>query len=46
MKNILKSKDISDNTNHFDIIKKIKKIKKEKNAALLVHYYQLRNMKI
>ena len=40
MKNILKSKDISDNTNHFDIIKKIKKIKKEKNAALLVHYYQ------
>ena len=40
MKHILKSKDISANTKHSDIIKKIKKIKKEKNAALLVHYYQ------
>ena len=40
MKHILKSKDISANTKHLDIIKKIKKIKKEKNAALLVHYYQ------
>ena len=39
MKDILKSEDIS-NTNNFDLIKKIKKIKKEKNAALLVHYYQ------
>ena len=37
MKHILKSKDISANTKHLDIIKKIKK---EKNAALLVHYYQ------
>ena len=40
MKHILKSEDISANTKHLDIIKKIKKIKKEKNAALLVHYYQ------
>ena len=40
MKHILKSEDISANTKDFDIIKKIKKIKKEKNAALLVHYYQ------
>ena len=40
MKDILKSEDISPNTNNFDLIKKIKKIKKEKNAALLVHYYQ------
>ena len=40
MKHILKSKDISANAKHSDIIKKIKKIKKEKNAALLVHYYQ------
>ena len=40
MKHILKSEDISPNTKDFDIIKKIKKIKKEKNAALLVHYYQ------
>jgi quinolinate synthase len=40
MKHILKSDDISPNTNNFDLIKKIKKIKKEKNAALLVHYYQ------
>ena len=40
MKHILKSEDISTNTNNFDLIKKIKKIKKEKNAALLVHYYQ------
>ena len=40
MKHILKSEDISPNTNNFDLIKKIKKIKKEKNAALLVHYYQ------
>ncbi len=40
MKHILKSEDISTNTKDFDIIKKIKKIKKEKNAALLVHYYQ------
>ena len=40
MKDILKSKDISPNTNNFDLIKKIKKIKQEKNAALLVHYYQ------
>ena len=40
MKHILKSEDITPNTKDFDIIKKIKKIKKEKNAALLVHYYQ------
>ena len=40
MKHILKSEDISPNTNNFDLIKKIKKIKQEKNAALLVHYYQ------
>ena len=40
MKDILKSEDISPNTNNFDLIKKIKKIKQEKNAALLVHYYQ------
>ena len=40
MKHILKPEDISANTKDFDIIKKIKKIKKEKNAALLVHYYQ------
>ena len=40
MKHILKSEDISPNSKEFDIIKKIKKIKKEKNAALLVHYYQ------
>ena len=40
MKHILKSDDISPNTNNFDLIKKIKKIKQEKNAALLVHYYQ------
>ena len=40
MKHILKSGDISPNTNNFDLIKKIKKIKQEKNAALLVHYYQ------
>jgi len=40
MKHILKSKDISANMKNFDMIKKIKKIKKEKNAALLVHYYQ------
>ena len=40
MKHILKSEDISPNTNNFDLIKKIKNIKKEKNAALLVHYYQ------
>ena len=40
MKHILKSEDISPKTNNFDLIKKIKKIKKEKNAALLVHYYQ------
>ena len=40
MKHILKSEDISPNSKDFDIIKKIKKIKKEKNAALLVHYYQ------
>ena len=40
MKHILKSEDIPANTKHLDIIKKIKKIKKEKNAALLVHYYQ------
>ena len=40
MKHILKSEDISTNTKDFDIIKKIKKIKKEKNAVLLVHYYQ------
>lgn len=40
MKHILKSEDISANIKDFDIIKKIKKIKKEKNAALLVHYYQ------
>ncbi|RZP11220.1 MAG: quinolinate synthase NadA [Flavobacteriales bacterium] len=40
MKHILKSEDISPNTNNFDLIKKIKNIKQEKNAALLVHYYQ------
>ena len=40
MKDILKSEDISPNTNNFDLIKKIKNIKQEKNAALLVHYYQ------
>jgi len=40
MKDILKSEDIFPNTNNFDLIKKIKKIKQEKNAALLVHYYQ------
>ena len=40
MKHILKSEDISPNSKEFAIIKKIKKIKKEKNAALLVHYYQ------
>ena len=40
MKHILKSEDITPNTKDFDIIKKIKKIKKDKNAALLVHYYQ------
>ena len=40
MKHILKSEDISANIKDFDIIKKIEKIKKEKNAALLVHYYQ------
>ena len=40
MKHILKSEDISANTKHLDIIKKIKKIKQDKNAALLVHYYQ------
>ena len=40
MKHILKSDDISPNTNNFDLIKKIKNIKQEKNAALLVHYYQ------
>ena len=40
MKDILKSEDISPNTNNFDLIKKIKKIKQEKNASLLVHYYQ------
>ena len=40
MKHILKSGDIPPNTNNFDLIKKIKKIKQEKNAALLVHYYQ------
>tara|TARA_B100000963_G_scaffold224848_1_gene196057 strand:+ start:1235 stop:2203 length:969 start_codon:yes stop_codon:yes gene_type:complete len=40
MKHILKSEDIPANIKHLDIIKKIKKIKKEKNAALLVHYYQ------
>ena len=40
MEHILKSEDISTNTKDFDIIKKIKKIKKEKNAVLLVHYYQ------
>ena len=40
MKDILKSEDISPNTNNFDLIKKIKNLKQEKNAALLVHYYQ------
>ncbi len=40
MKHILKSEDISPNKNNFDLIKKIKNIKQEKNAALLVHYYQ------
>ena len=40
MKHILKSEDISPNSKEFDIIKKIKRIKKEKNAVLLVHYYQ------
>ena len=40
MKHILKSEDISPKTNNFDLIKKIKNIKQEKNAALLVHYYQ------
>ena len=40
MKHIIKSEHISPNTNNFDLIKKIKKIKQEKNAALLVHYYQ------
>lgn len=40
MKHILKSEDISPETNNFDLIKKIKNIKQEKNAALLVHYYQ------
>ena len=40
MKHILKSEDISPNTNNFDLIKKIKNLKQEKNAALLVHYYQ------
>ena len=40
MKHILKSEDIPANIKHLDIIKKIKKIKREKNAALLVHYYQ------
>ena len=40
MKHILKSEDISAETSHFDLIKKIKKIKKDKNAVLLVHYYQ------
>ena len=40
MKDILKSEDIFPNTNNFDLIKKIKKIKQDKNAALLVHYYQ------
>ena len=36
MKHILKSKDISANTKHLDIIKKIKKIKKEK---MLLYWY-------
>ena len=40
MKHIIKSEYISPNTNNFDLIKKIKKIKQDKNAALLVHYYQ------
>ena len=40
MKHILKSEDISAETSHFDLIKKIKKIKKDKNAVLFVHYYQ------
>ena len=40
MKHIIKSEHISPNTNNFDLIKKIKKIKQDKNAALLVHYYQ------
>ena len=40
MKHFLKSEDISPKTNNFDLIKKIKNIKQEKNAALLVHYYQ------